>query len=491
MQGVQEDGLAVFRGIPYAAPPVGGLRFRAPQPHPGWEGARDASEFGPIAPQNVEIDLDALLPSGGDPLPQSEDCLSLNLWTPALDAAARPVLVWMHGGAFTIGSGSEPLYDGANLAARGDAVVITVNYRLGALGFLDEPALGETNFGMRDLIAALRWVRDNIANFGGDPENVTIFGESAGGAAVAVLLASPEAAGLFHRAIGQSPAGDHPLLLKRSEPATAAFYAALGLDHPTPEVLRALPIGDILAAQQAVEATLMESGDNLAALVLPFRPMIDGALLSEPPLTAVAAGRAANLPLLLGTNDEEMKLFHAMLELGDLDEAEVVRRLDSAHPDGRAVYNAYREARLARGEPAAPRDILDAAAGDHMEVMPAVRFADAYADRGAPTFVYVLDWKSPALNGALGSCHALEIPFVFGAHTRAPEFAGAGPAADALAETVMDAWLAFARHGNPSTDALHWPPYDSANRAQMLLGDRVRIEQNWRSTERAAWDGVF
>ena len=173
--------------------PVGELRFRAPQPHPGWAGVRDATEFGPIPIQEGMDALDALLPS--PPQPQSEDCLFLNVWTPGLDDASRPVMVWIHGGAFTLGSGSEPLYSGANLAARGDVVLVTINYRLGVLGFLHEPALGETNFGMRDMIAALRWVRDNIANFGGDSDNVTIFGESAGGAAVACLLVSPEAQG--------------------------------------------------------------------------------------------------------------------------------------------------------------------------------------------------------------------------------------------------------------------------------------------------------
>ncbi|MDE2966379.1 MAG: carboxylesterase family protein [Chloroflexota bacterium] len=165
IQGAREDDITVFRGVPYAAPPIGDLRFRAPQPHPSWDGVRDTTEFAPIAPQEGMDALDTLFPS--PPQPQSEDCLYLNLWTPGVDDASRPVMLWIHGGAFTLGSGSEPLYSGTNLARRGDVVLVTINYRLGALGFLHEPTLGETNFGMRDMIAALRWVRDNIANFGG------------------------------------------------------------------------------------------------------------------------------------------------------------------------------------------------------------------------------------------------------------------------------------------------------------------------------------
>ncbi len=490
VRGSSEDGLHIFRGIPYAAPPKDDLRFRAPQPHRGWDGVRDATEFGPISLQAGMDALDALLPS--PPQPQSEDCLYLNLWTPALDRASRPVMVWIHGGAFTLGSGSEPLYSGEHLARRGDVVVVTINYRLGVLGFLHEPALGETNFGMRDMIAALRWVRDNVAAFGGDPGNVALFGESAGGAAVACLLVSPEAHGLFHRAIGMSTAGDHGILFDGTEPTTEQLYAQLGIDEPGPERLRSLPASDLLAAQAAVEAAAFESLEEMWSVRLPYGPVVDGAFLTEPPLAAaVAASGAGRVPLLSGNPDEEMKLIRAMMPPEQLDQAGVMARLAQIPGGADRVYQAYRSARSDRAEPSAPDDILDAVASDFLEIVPSLRFADAWARGGAPTFGYTLDWKSPMNDGALGSCHALDIPFAFGTHNDAPDFAGSGPDADALANRMMDIWTAFARTGNPSVNGLEWPSYEPPARAQVMLGPNIRVETAWRATERAVWDGVF
>ena len=490
IRGSSEDDLHIFRGIPYAAPPVGDLRFRAPQPHPRWDGVRDATEFGPISLQEGMDSLDALLPS--PPQAQSEDCLYLNVWTPGLDDGSRPVMVWIHGGAFTLGSGSEPMYSGANLARRGDVVVVTINYRLGALGFLHEPSLGETNFGMRDMIAALRWVRDNIAGLGGDPENVTIFGESAGGAAVASLLVSPEAHGLFHRAIGMSTAGDHGILFAGTIPTTDQLYAQLGIDDAGPDLLRSLPAADLLAAQAVVEAAAFEDLSEMWSVRLPYGPVVDGAFLTAPPLsTAAEASAATAVPLLSGNPDEEMKLIRAMMPPEQLDEAGVMARLEQIPGGARRVYDAYHWARADRGEPSAPDDILDAVASDYLEIMPSLRFADAWSRGGAPTFGYTLDWKSPMNDGALGSCHALDIPFAFGTHHDAKEFAGSGPAADALAQTMMDVWTSFARTGNPAIDGLDWPRYTPPERTQVMLGANTRTESAWRATERAVWDGVF
>ncbi|MCY3923776.1 MAG: carboxylesterase/lipase family protein [Chloroflexi bacterium] len=490
LQGAIEDDLHIFRGVPYAAPPIDDLRFRAPQPHPGWDNVRDATEFAPIAPQEGMDALDALLPS--PPQPQSEDCLYLNLWTPRLDDASRPVMLWIHGGAFTLGSGSEPLYSGANLARRGDVVVVTINYRLGALGFLHDPVLGEFNFGMRDMIAAMRWVRDNIAHFGGDPNNVTIFGESAGGAAVACLLVSPEAEGLFHRAIGMSTAGDHGILFDGTQPTTEQLYAQLGIDQPSADQLRSLPMTDLLAAQAAVEAAAFESLNEMWSVRLPFGPTIDGTFLTEPPLaTAAAASADHGIPFLSGNPDEEMKLIRAMMPPEVLSRDDVMARLAAIPGGADRVYAAYHDARAARGEPSAPDDILDAVASDFLEIMPSLRFADAWARGDAPTFGYTLDWKSPMNDGALGSCHALDIPFAFGTYRDAPDFAGTGPAADALADTMLDIWTTFARTGNPSIDGLEWPQYLPDSRPQVMLGPDLRVETAWRATERAVWDDVF
>ena len=490
IQGTVEDELHIFRGVPYAAPPIGELRFRAPQPHPDWDGVRDATEFGPISLQEGMDALDAIFPS--PPQPQSEDCLYLNVWTPALDNASRPTMVWIHGGAFTLGSGSEQLYSGANLAARGDVVVVTINYRLGALGFLHEPALGETNFGMRDMIAALRWVRDNIAGFGGDPDNVTIFGESAGGAAVACLLVSPEAQGLVHRAIGMSTAGDHGILFDGTQPTTDQLYAQLGIGEGRPELLRNLPAAELVAAQAAVEAAAFEKMEEMWSVRLPFGPVVDGAFLTEPPLeTAAMASAAQGIPFLSGNPDEEMKLVRAMMPPEQLSRSDVMARLAQIPGGAERVYEAYRSARSARSEPSAPDDILDAIASDFLEIMPSLRFADAWSRGGAPTFGYTLDWKSPMNDGALGSCHALDVPFAFGTYEHASDFAGSGPEADALANTMMDVWTTFAQTGNPSIEGLDWPSYEPDRRAQVMLGSNLRVETAWRATERAVWDGVF
>ena len=490
IQGSSEDGLHVFRGIPYAAPPVGELRFRAPQPHPGWDSVRDATEFGAIPLQEGMDALDAILPSV--PQPQSEDCLFVNVWTPGIDQAARPVMVWIYGGAFTLGSGSEPMYSGANLSRRGDVVVVTMNYRLGVMGFLDEQALGETNFGMRDMVAALRWVRDNIAAFGGDPNNVTIFGESAGGAAVACLLVSPEARGLVHRAIGMSTAGDHGILFEGTVPTTEQLYAQLGIDQADPDLLRRLPAADLLTAQAAVEAAAFGDLSEMWSVRLPFGPAIDGTFLTQPPLASAASASAASgIPLLSGNPDEEMKLIRAMMPPETLNEADVMARLVQIPGGAERVYESYRSARADRDESSTPDEILDAIASDYLEIMPSLRFADAWSRGGAPTYGYTLDWKSPLNDGVLGSCHALDVPFAFGNHGVAADFAGSGPEADELANTMMDVWARFARTGTPSIDGLEWQPYEPEARAQMMLGPHPRIETEWRATERAVWDGVF
>ena len=289
LEGQIEDGLSVFRGVRFAQAPLGQLRFRAPQPAESWQGVRSAAEFGPIAPQIPNQALDALI--GGDAQEQDEDCLYLNVWTPGLDGGERPVMVWIHGGGFTIGSGSEGYYSGAHLAARGDAVVVTINYRLGALGFLHLPALGETNFGMRDQVQALRWVQQNIAAFGGDPGNVTIFGESAGGMSVGSLMGSPEAAGLFHKAIPQSGAAHHSITLERAEEVGRQFADALGVDPGDAAGLRGAPAGKLLEASAAVEAATMAAIAEGAMPDMSFQPVVDGEFLETSAIEAVRGGR--------------------------------------------------------------------------------------------------------------------------------------------------------------------------------------------------------
>jgi len=496
LEGAEENGLCVFRGIPFAAPPVGELRFKAPQPVESWDGVRDAKSFGPISLQAPNEMLEALLPVSDPPQPQSEDCLYLNVWTPGLDGA-RPVMVWIHGGAFTIGSGSEDYYDGANLASRGDVVIVTINYRLGALGFLNLPALGETNFGMRDQVAALKWVHENIANFGGDPGNVTIFGESAGGMSVASLMASPESAGLFQKAIPQSGAGHNGLSVEETNATAFKFCEALGVAADDVDALMAADASDILAASAAVDplanpdaAADLSDGEASPTPQMPFQPVIDGAFLSSLPIDHIRDGSADGVATLVGSLDEELKLLAAAGAADPMSEEAVTGLLGMMHPDGASAFATYRAARRERGEDDSPDEIFVAAIGDVMLRIPGLRLADAQTSR-APTYADLFDWESPAMNGALGTCHALELPFVFGTHAVAPEFCGSGPVADAFSELTMDTWLAFAKPGNPAGEGVDAPAWDAGTKPIQVLGDNPRIEHDWRGPEVGVWDEVI
>lgn len=496
LRGVVKDGIMVFRGVPFAAPPVGDLRFRAPQPPESWDGVRDAMQFGPIAPQTPNELLDSLF-GREQPQPMDEDCLYLNVWTPGLDDARRPVMVWIHGGGFTIGAGSQPVYNGTAFASRG-AVMVSINYRLGALGFLRvEGAPGEpvANFGMLDQVAALRWVRDEIAAFGGDPENVTIFGESAGAMSVGCLMASPLARGLFHKAILQSGAAHTALTLEQAEENAKDFLRALGAKRGDAETLRSFPASEILAAQSSVETAdraRMASGEYTG---LRYQPVVDGHFLESMPIDAIASGNARDVAVLIGVNRDEWKLFAAASPNARLmREDSAVRRLARLCGDdaarARAMLQTYREAREGRGEATEPFDLFSAAMTDWMFRIPADRLAEAQSAHQKKVFAYRFDWPSPFGEGLLGACHALEIPFVFSVHHLAPMLVGSGPEADALAKAMGDAWAAFAHNGDPSTEDLPWPPFEPARRRTMVFDRERRVEELPQERERCCWDGL-
>ncbi|HEY8155807.1 MAG TPA: carboxylesterase/lipase family protein [Myxococcota bacterium] len=497
IEGCREDGVLVFRGIPYARPPQGALRLRAPLPPVPWSGVRDAKTFGPAAPQNPGR-LAALL---GNPTEIfAEDCLFLNVWTPAADAGRRPVLVWLHGGAFTTGSGSQPVYRGARLAQRGDAVVVTVNYRLGSLGFLHLPALAReagdasANFGLLDQLAALAWVQENIAAFGGDPGNVTVFGESAGAMSVGTLLGTPRARGLFSRAILQSGAASNVYDQEDAIRVAETFLKELGLTADDAEGLRARPLEAVLAAQERAVAQLLGVVPQL-----PFQPVVDGDVLPRPPLDAIAAGLSREVSVLIGTNLEEQKLYSPTdPKAQSLDEDGLLRRcrrtLPAPGPDGRPrgehAIQRYRAAREGRFD-VSPRELWYAIETDRWFRVPAMRLAEQHAAHQPATYAYLFTWKSPALGGMLGSCHALEIPFVFGCvdDRLVQRFVGDHPAAAGVSLRMQDAWLAFARTGVPaSPDLGDWPRYDAARRATMLFGEECRVEDAPFEAERAFWD---
>jgi para-nitrobenzyl esterase len=468
---------------------VGALRFAAPAPAPTWHGsAREALAFGPVAPQ---LDRSAATARGE----QQEDCLYLNVFTPRADAGRRPVMVWIHGGGFGYGSGSELMYDGGALAARGDVVIVTINYRLGALGYLylgghglaELGAVG--NAGALDQIAALAWVREHIAAYGGDPEQVTVFGESAGGVAVCVLLAMPAARGLFKRAIAQSGTANRMGGRDAASSNTQRFLIEVGCTSDDPatllQSLRALSVEQILRAQRQ-------------HVVIPtsFWPLIDGESLPERPLSAVRAGKARDIPLLIGVNRDEVKLY-APPQRPALDDAALSGRVSELMPAGRreraaSVVETFRASRVQRGLPSDNWDIFDAIETASRFTVPAARMAEAQAEHQPRTYQYLFDWESPTQR--LGACHALELSFVFGTLDIPgnKQFTGNGPDAVHLSRQMMDAWIAFARTSNPSCESVgEWPAYDARERTTMIFGKHTHVERAPFEEERALWSGLL
>jgi len=484
LRGLRHARHLAFLGVPYARPPIGELRFRAPTAPAAWKGTRDALTPSCAAPQDP-LAAPGFKASG----PESEDCLYLNVYTPASDGARRPVMFWIHGGGFSHGAGTQPSYDGGALVERGDVVVVTINYRLGALGYL---YLGEhggkewgaaTNAGQLDQIAALRWVRDNIAAFGGDPAQVTIFGESAGAVAVSTLLAMPEAQGLFSKAIAQSGTANRLGNTDSASAFTASYLKELGIADGDPHKLRSV----------SVEALLRAQGPRGQ-----LSPIVDGRSLPQRPISAVREGFARAIPLLVGTNRDEQKLY-VPVNRPALDDAELERQVRAQLPRnaaGRAAHAiaVYRASRVARGLPSSHGDIADAVATASRFRIPAIRLCEAQCLQQPRTFLYQFDWESPARRGALGACHGVEIPFVFGTLGAAnnARFSGAGPDAERLATLVMDAWLAFAKRGEPSHPELGpWPAYDASTRSTMIFDRTSRAERAPFEEERALWDSLL
>jgi len=489
VEGYCQDNLYVFKGIPYAAPPVGELRWMPPQPVKPWDGVRPAKEFGPIAPQNAM----AGVPMVQVEQAQDEDCLFLNIWTPGIDNDKRPVMVWIHGGAFTIGSGSDPMYNNGSLANRGNIVLVTINYRLGMLGFLNLkevtggkiPATG--NEGLLDQVAALKWVKDNIAAFGGDPANVTVFGESAGGMSIGCLLAMPAAKGYFQKGILESGVGSTAGPLEGAVDTAKEFLKLVGTKGDDVKALRALTVPQLLDIEMKLRKAMAGPGE--IAKITATAPVIDGEIIPDVPIMVVRQGAVKDVPLLIGTNLEEWKLFAVMQpDIDKIDDAEVARRLEVfvAADNVPGLMEAYRKAREKRGAPASPAELLTAIQTDLMFRMPALQLVEAQRDNNQLTYNYLFTWKSPVMGGVMGACHALEIGFVFGGYD--DMFCGSGPDADKLSECIQEAWIAFARNGDPSCKAIgKWPVYGK-NRATMILDRDCHVEEAPYEDERRAWD---
>ncbi len=492
--GVAGDGLVTFTGIPYAEPPVGPTgRFRPPRRHEGWSAVRPATTFAPAARQ-LPSPLDALL--GATPEANDEACLALNVWTPGCDPdARRPVLVWIHGGAFVQGSGSLPVYHGDRIARRGDVVVVTINYRLGEFGWLHLDALGPEfagsgNCGLLDQIEALRWVQRNIAGFGGDPGNVTIFGESAGAMSVAALLGAPAARGLFHRAIAQSGAANAFLTAEQAAETAEEYRRRAGVGDLADLV--DLPADRLLAVQAELAAETFADLDAALASGRPgglrHLPVVDGVVLDRPPLEAVRAGSAADVALLTGTTAEEYQLFLVMDQRVPDDDAlaAFAARTLGHRLAGEEIVAAYR----ADHPGASNRNIRSALLTDLIFRIPMVQLVEAQARHRDDTRVYRFDWRTPAFGGALGACHAIDLPFTFGTLDLGAMAFFLGPEPPAvLATTTMDAWTAFARTGDPSTTGQVWPAYDPAgDRATLLLDTVTSIASDPNGRTRRLWE---
>ncbi len=469
VRGTAHDDVAVFRGIPFASPPIGDLRWQPPEREAAWDGERQATTFGPICTQGQMI-LEQLM--GGEPARQDEDCLTLNVWTPALDGK-RPVLVWIHGGAFQFGSGSTPWYDGSKFATNGDVVVVTMNYRLGPLGFM---YLGDLfdgfdasgNLGILDQVAALEWVRDNIANFGGDPTNVTVFGESAGAGSVGTLLGTPMARGLFRRAVLQSGAASWTLTTEQATARTAKVLAELGVAPGDRAALLAVDADAIVAASAVLGTEVGTDG-------LPYAPVHDGVVLPMTPIDAIAAGSSADVDVVCGTNADEMTLFTIVdPSLATLDDAGIAERLSAFDPniDAVAMLQTYR----AHRPDASTQEIWVAMGSDRVFRIPAIRLVEAHLAHGR-AFMYYFTWPSPVFGGVLKSTHALEIPFVFDNLDQpgVGMLTGDGDERQSIADGMHAAWIAFAHTGDPGHDGIPaWPAYDLERRATM------QIDADWR-----------
>ena len=501
LQGISSAGIHSFKGIPYGASTAGPNRFMPPEPVRSWSGVREALAYAGRAwqlPNRLKRRpaLETLL-GPADATPETEDCLSLNVWTHGLgDGAKRPVMVWLHGGAFGYGSGNRAVTDGANLARRGDVVVVAVNHRLNIFGFLDLTALGGERFahsgnaGVLDLVASLEWVRDNIAGFGGDPGNVTIFGQSGGGGKVSALLAMPAAKGLFHRAIVMSGAGIRMADHQRSTQLAEAVLSVLGLTPKELEKLQAVPLKDMVAAIQPAQKKLAPAPHRLLDRY-GFGPVVEGHDLPHHPFDPKASDLSDNVPAMVGGTKDENALFLAPDDTvwnRDLSEGELKTRVAKvAGNETEAVIDLYRRMHPQMNA----SELLIEITTDSNFWVRSVLLAERKSQQGmAPVFMYSFNWQTSVLHGKLMSPHAIDVPFVFET-TDVGGITGNSPEARALAVVEATTWAAFARAGIPDNAAIpHWPAYNTDTRATMMINAHWTVTGDPQHEARLIWERV-
>ncbi|MCW3014049.1 MAG: hypothetical protein JWO02_1141 [Solirubrobacterales bacterium] len=479
VRGKQVRDLRFWASIPFAAPPVGDLRLRAPQPPIPWSGTRDATSYGPQAPQK------AMGPVRLTP-PMSEDCLTLNVTAPALPSASlRPVMVWIHGGGYTIGTSRQTFFRGDSLVRRGELLMVSFNYRLGALGYFDFSAWGaDTNLGLRDQVAALAWVRDNIEAFGGDPSCVTLAGQSAGGKIVTTLLGMPRARGLFHRAVIQSPGTPNPFETREAQVVTEAFLEQL--NPATRKDIATAAAAELVAAVRPVVQAM-----TMSPFGAPLGPVLDGAVLSVATLDCLRAGASKDVPVLTGTTTHEL---HLMLKALGMEAAGDEAVMGFAQllpaPLSDLVTRAYSNAAMTGNAHPAPPAPLEFLMNDRMVRMNSVRVLEAQASADAPSFSYLLQYETADGDGAP---HCIDTPLLFGTTSvpDVPALVGEGDSVDAMGQAMRHRWAAFMRTGDPNAPGLpFWPQYTRDRRATYLLAlEPAALEDPW-GAQRAAWDGV-
>lgn len=492
-------GIYAFKGIPYADTTAGANRFRPPVKPKAWTGVRSSRHYGFVAPQDKGTgrnnDEEAFMFQWNDSV-EGEDCLRVNVWTPGVnDNKRRPVMVWLHGGGFAAGSGHDlPAFDGENLARRGDVVVVTLNHRLNILGFLDLSNYGDKytesgNVGMLDIVAALEWVRDNIAQFGGDSQRVLIFGQSGGGAKVSTLMGMPSAKGLFHRAVVQSGSFAMTNMPDRSQKLAELVVSELGLNSSTVDRIQTLPYADLRRASEVVlrranppptggviDVRRMGSGLSLA-------PVADGKIIPSPAFNPAAPAVSADVPMIIGTtlNEFATGINHPEYEL--MTDAELHARTEAMYPGkGQQIVAAFR----GRTPRAKPFDLWSRIASAPVR-QAALRQATLKAALNkAPAYLYWFTWQTPVLDGRPRAFHCVELPFVFYNTDRCETMTGGGPDARQLAGRIADAWIQFARTGDPNHAGIpKWVPFTS-DRAPCMIFDDATVLTNGSDTAELA-----